>query len=54
MEALFGAAGAEIFFAEGDKSRTGHLRGCFGKAVSCGLSKETGDNARPRRLIERF
>lgn len=42
------------FFAEGDKSRTGHLRGCFGKAVSCGLSKEMEDNTQPRRFTRVF
>lgn len=32
------------FSSAKDKSFTGHLRGCFGKAVSPGLPKETGDN----------
>lgn len=33
------------FSAAKDKSFTGHLRGCFGKAVSPGLPKEMRDNA---------
>lgn len=32
------------FSAAKDKSFTGHLGGCFGKAVSPGLPKEMGDN----------